>query len=309
MTDFTAAKDPPNLSVSWLHGQPRRGAVDEAPLQVHHVSEHTVMLRQSKVLTYEAPFIYLFFGDHTALLLDTGAVKDSSTMPLRTTVDALIESWLRQHPHDDYRLIVAHTHGHADHVDGDAQFADRVNTTVVGKDVDSVVRFLGISRWPDECVELDLGGRVLIVTGCPGHHDASIAIYDPWTRFLLTGDTVYPGRLYVNDVAAFVDSLDRLVAMAEQRPVSWVMGCHIEMTRTPGVDYPIGTRYQPDEPRLEMTVAQLRQVRDDARAIQDHPGVHVFDDVLIFNGRCISGVVRQLLRANGARLRALVSRE
>ena len=267
------------------------------------------MLRQSKVLTYEAPFLYLFFGDHTALLLDTGAVKDATTMPLRKTVDGLIDNWLDEHPRDDYRLVVAHTHGHADHVDGDAQFADRANTTVVGKDVDSVVQFLGFSNWPNESIELDLGGRLLVVTGCPGHHDASIAIYDPLTRLLLTGDTVYPGRLYVNDVEAFVDSLDRLVALTEQYPVSWVMGCHIEMTQTPGVDYPIGTRYQPAEPPLEMTVEQLRQVRDHARAIKNDPGVHVFDDVLIFNGRCITGVVKQLLRANGARLRALVSRD
>jgi len=266
------------------------------------------MLRQSKLLTYESPFLYLFFGGHTALLLDTGAVKDLSAMPLRQTVDQLIESRLKQHPHDNYRLIVAHTHGHADHVNGDAQFADRANTTVVGKDLASVVRFLGISRWPEDMVELDLGSRPLMVTGCPGHHEASIAVYDPLTRFLLTGDTVYPGRLYVNDIAAFVDSLDRLVTMSEQRPVSWVMGCHIEMTRTPGVDYPIGTRYQPDEPPLEMTVEQLRQVRDHARAIKDRPGVHVFDDVIIFNGRCVTGIVKQLMRANGARLRAMVSR-
>ena len=266
------------------------------------------MLRQSKVLTYEAPFLYLFFGDHTALLLDTGAVRDATAMPLRDTVDGLIDKWLKRHPHDDYQLVVAHTHGHTDHVDGDSQFDDRANTTIVGKDIDSVVQFLGVTNWPDELVELDLGGRALVVTGCPGHHDASIALYDPFTQFLLTGDTVYPGRLYVNDIEAFVASLNRLVTMTERYPVSWVMGCHIEMTRTPGLDYPIGTRYQPDEPRLEMTVAQLRQVREHARAIEDRPGVHVFDDVIIFNGRCVGGVVKQLLRANVARLRAMVSR-
>ena len=272
------------------------------------MADHTVILRQSKVVTYEAPFLYLLFGRHTALLLDTGAVKDPVAMPLRTTVDDLIDEWLHSHPHDDYRLVVAHTHGHADHVDGDPQFADRSNTTVVNKDVNSVVEFWGMSRWPDELVEFDLGDRVLSVTGCPGHHEASIAVYDPLTRFLLTGDTVYPGRLYVNDIASFVGSLDRLVELSERFPVSWVMGCHIEMTRTPRVDYPIGTRHQPDEPKLEMTVEQLRQLRDHARAIKDQPGVHVFDDVIIFNGRCLPGMVKQLVRANGARLRALVGR-
>jgi len=49
--------------------------------------------------------------------------------------------------------------------------------------------------WPDRSVSFDLGGRVLEVLGSPGHHPAAITVYDPWTGVLLTGDTVYPGRL------------------------------------------------------------------------------------------------------------------
>jgi len=81
------------------------------------------------------------------------------------------------------------------------------------------------------------------------------------------------------------------------------MGCHIEMTTTPGLDYPIGTRYQLDEPALDMTTDQLRRVRDAAHAVQSHPGVHVFDDYIIFNGRCVGGMVRQLGRAMSNRRR------
>ena len=66
--------------------------------------------------------------------------------------------------------------------------------------------------------------------------------------------------------------------MARTRQVRAVLGCHIEMTRTPGRDYPIGTRYQPDEPPLAMTVGQLQAVHDAARATAGRPGVHVFDD-------------------------------
>jgi len=109
-------------------------------------------------------------------------------------------------------------------------------------------------------------------------------MFDRWTGFLLTGDTVYPGRLYGRDMAAFVDSMDRLVEFARQRPVRHVMGCHIEMTTTPGRDYPIGTTYQPDEPPLQMTMQQLLAVRDAAHAVNHEPGVHVFDDFVIVNG-------------------------
>jgi hydroxyacylglutathione hydrolase len=151
-------------------------------------------------------------------------------------------------------------------------------------------------------VTFDLGGRVLEVTGIPGHHPASIAIYDPWSGFLLSGDTVYPGRLYVVDFPEFVASLDRLVDFASARAVTHVMGCHIEMSRRPGRDYPIGSPYQPDEPAIQMTVGQLQAVRDAARSVADKPGVHRFDDFIIFNGPCRAGVVRQLTRTAWRRL-------
>jgi len=146
------------------------------------------------------------------------------------------------------------------------------------------------------CARLDLGGRVLEITGIPGHHDSSISILDPWTGFLLTGDSVYPGRLYVQDMVAFTDSLDRLLRLAESHGVRHVLGCHIEMSRTPGREYPLGATYQPQEPPLQMTVSQLRAVRDAAVSVADSPGAHVFDDFAIFNGPCRMPIARQRVR-------------
>jgi hydroxyacylglutathione hydrolase len=99
------------------------------------------------------------------------------------------------------------------------------------------------------CERSPSGGRVLEVTGSPGHHRAAITIYDRWTGFLLTGDTVLPGRLYAFDFPQFLASLDRMVALADSRVVTHVLGCHIEMTRKPGRDYPLGATYQSDERR------------------------------------------------------------
>lgn len=103
--------------------------------------------------------------------------------PVRETVDGLLERWLADHPRADYELVVAHTHGHGDHIAGDVQFADRPHTTVVPVDVASVRSFFGFTGWPARIVPFDLGGRVLEVTGIPGHHEASIAIFDPWSGF------------------------------------------------------------------------------------------------------------------------------
>jgi hydroxyacylglutathione hydrolase len=292
-----------DVDVRWIHGSPPARPGSDPKVQVHAFDAHTFVLRQGKDTSFEAPFLYLFCGNDRALLLDTGATADPAAFPIRDTVDGILARWLADNPRPDYELVVAHTHGHNDHVAGDAQFAGRPATTVVARDIDSVQSFFGFSAWPDQTVTLELGGRALEVTGIPGHHAASIAVYDPWSGFLLTGDTVLPGRLYVRDFAAFTASLDRLVGLADSRPVRHVMGCHIEMTRTPGRDYPIGCRYQPDEPPLQMTVGQLTAVRDAAATVADKPGAHPFDDFIIYNGPCALATVGSLARGARDRLR------
>ena len=236
--DFvTSAPTSGNLDVRWNHGAARGRAPGDPSIQVHAFDEHTVVMRQSKSVHVEAPFMYLFFGEDRAFLFDTGAYPDPERLPLRETVDSLVDAWLQKYPRDDYGLVVAHSHAHYDHVKADPQFVGRANTAIVGLGVDDVREFYGFVDWPAEVVRLDLGGRVLEVTGCPGHHEASIAVYDPWTGWLLTGDTVYPGRLYVPDFPAFLSSLERMLALCDSRPVTQVMGCHVEMSRRPGRDY------------------------------------------------------------------------
>jgi hydroxyacylglutathione hydrolase len=298
----------PALDVAWIHGSRRPGTQPDPPLQVHAVDPDTFVLRQSKDVHYEGPFLYLFCGDERALLLDTGATADPSAFPLRATVDALLAERLRRNPCEHYELVVAHTHGHGDHIAADAQFADRADTTVVPPGPASVQAFFGFTSWPEQVVTLDLGGRVLEVTGCPGHHADSVAVLDPVTGFMVTGDTVYPGRLYVEDMPAFLASLDRLVGLARSRGVTAVVGCHIEMSRTPGRDYPIGSTWQPDEAPLPMSIEQLERVRDRARAVADRPGAHVFDDVVIFNGPCRTARTRQRLRLWASTLRRRLPR-
>jgi glyoxylase-like metal-dependent hydrolase (beta-lactamase superfamily II) len=169
-----------SLDVTWIHGTRSKRAAPEPRIQVHRYDEHTVIMRQSKSVNYEAPFIYLLFGNDRALLLDTGATEDPHLFPLRATVDQVIAAWLDKHPRDGYELFVAHTHGHNDHVAGDPQFSDRPSTTVVPLDVDSVRSFFGFGdSWPAQTVTFDLGGRVLEILGSPGHHNAAITVYDP----------------------------------------------------------------------------------------------------------------------------------
>jgi hypothetical protein len=42
--------------------------------------------------------------------------------------------------------------------------------------------------------------------------------------------------------------------------VAHVLGAHIEEARTPFLDYPIGTKFQPDEHKLELTRGHLLEL-------------------------------------------------
>ncbi|WP_251096500.1 MBL fold metallo-hydrolase [Streptomyces sp. Caat 7-52] len=269
------------LDAGWIHGSPSAKHNTDPDIQVHAYDEHTFILRQNKAIDYEAPFLFLIFGNARAVLIDTGATESAEFFPLRRVVDELVGRWLAEHPRDDHELLVLHTHAHRDHIAGDAQFGDRPGTTVVGADLDSVRSYFGFDEEPDRVARLDLGGRVLECLATPGHHEAAVTYYDPHTGFLLTGDTVYPGRLYVEDWAAFGRTIDRLIAFAGTRPVTHVLGCHIEMTDQAGVDYPIRTTYQPDEPPLEMTVGDLHDIRAAIDEIGTRPGRHPFPRFII----------------------------
>jgi glyoxylase-like metal-dependent hydrolase (beta-lactamase superfamily II) len=269
------------LGVAWIHGSVSAKHNTDPDIQVHWYDQHTVILRQNKAIDYEAPFMFLLFGDARAVLIDTGATESGEFFPLRTVVDALMTEWLGRYRRDHYELVVLHTHSHDDHVAGDGQFSDRPGTTAVPASRLEVYDYLGLTADLDRPARLDLGVRVLDCIASPGHDSASVTFYDPFTGLLLTGDTVYPGRLYVRDWPAFAATIDRLVSFAERHPVSHVLGCHIEMSTTPGVDYPIRTVYQPDEPPLEMSVDQLRDVQRAVKEIGDEPGRYVYPDFVI----------------------------
>ncbi|MGW2251618.1 MBL fold metallo-hydrolase [Kitasatospora sp. NPDC001660] len=287
MSDFTRAVPVPRpLDVRWIHGSPSAKHDTDPEIQVHEYDEHTVILRQNKATNYEAPFLYLLFGAERAVLIDTGATVEAAYFPLRAVVDELIGKWLDRNPREDregYGLLVLHTHPHGDHVAGDGQFADRPGTTVVAADPALAWPYFGFDAAPDAVARVDLGGgRVLECLATPGHHAAAVTYYDPWTGFLLTGDTVYPGRLYIDDWAAFTRTVDRLIAFTGRRPVTHVLGCHIEMTRDPGLDYPIRTTYQPDEPPLQLTVGHLHEIRAALAELGTRPARHALADLILW---------------------------
>ncbi len=247
----------------------------EPATQVQALDADTFVIRQSVTTNFEAPFVYLIFGRDKALLIDTGA-QDGQ---IRQAVDVVISNWLARTKRSDIPLIVAHSHSHGDHIAGDGAFRDRANTTVVSLKPTDVAGFFGIAGWPDQIGQLDLGGRRLSILPTPGHQAAAIMVYDPKLKLLFSGDTLYPGRLYVpvNFVADNRASVDRLAAFAAKNPIRAVLGAHIEMTRTLRRDYAHEAATHPDEHPLELPASAIAELKAGMRAkhdLPDQPQVH-----------------------------------
>jgi hydroxyacylglutathione hydrolase len=250
------ALEPGTLPGSWVTGGP--DCVSVPDWQVHPYNKDFYILRESGCTHFEKPFLYLIFGRDQALLEDTGA----GDVKIAPVVQDLLAKWARRENRAPIPLVVVHSHGHGDHVAGDAQLAALPNVQVISASVPEMQKAFGIAHWPEETGSIDLGDRVLDVIPIPGHQAASIALYDRRTGILLTGDTLYPGRLYVSDFSAFAASAQRLVDFTRNHPVSHVLGTHIEQSGTPFVDYPRGTSYQPDEHELALSRAHLFELND-----------------------------------------------
>lgn len=238
----------------WLLGGPK--CVEVPEFQIHEYNEDFYILRQSGCSNFEKPFLFLLFGKDKALLLDTGAGKTQ----IDQVVNKTISQWLSRNKRESIELIVAHTHAHNDHTGGDEDLKGLPRTTIILPKLESVQSFFGLKNWPGEIAQYDLGDRVLDVIPIPGHEATSIAIYDRQTAILFTGDTLYPGRLYVKDQVQFINSIQRLVDFTQNKVVAHILGNHIENTRTPYLDYKVGTVYQPDEHSLELGRGELLEL-------------------------------------------------
>lgn len=251
---LAAAPAPPTTFAPW-----NAGLDGEPAFQVQSIDADTFVIRQSIRTNFEAPFLYLLFGHDRALLLDSGA----GGTPIRPTIDAIIDAWTARNGGRRIPLVVAHSHGHGDHHQGDAEFAARPDTTVIGLAPQAVAAFFNIQDWPRTIGMIELGRRRLEIIPTPGHERAHIMVLDPRTHLLLTGDSLYPGRLYVpiDRFSEYRDSIDRAVAATRNQRAKLLLGAHIEMRRTTGEDYVQGAPKHPDEHPLELPYASLLELQ------------------------------------------------
>lgn len=267
---------PHTFAAPWINGT--QCATDPS-IQVQQYDGDTFVLRQSLCTNFEAPFMYLLFGTDKVLMQDTG----NGGIPIQATVQAIIDQWLVAHGQASIQLIVSHSHGHGDHIKGDSQFTGKPNTTVVGTSQSAVAAFFSLSSWPLGSTAYDLGGgRVIDVLPLPGHQAAHIALYDRSRSLVFTGDSLYPGRLYISDFAAYRASIQRLVDFLADKPIAHVLGTHIEMSTTPGVDFALGSLVHPNEHGLELRRWHLLELLHAVDAMVGAPFKDVHADFIVF---------------------------
>lgn len=248
---------PGSLVVHWDEGAANCKASSQPPLQVHPYNPQTFIMRENLCVTFEAPFIYLLIGSSRALLIDTGDVEEASRMPLAQTVMHLIS----QSASTQLPLLVVHTHRHKDHRAGDGQFANLPRVEVVGFDLESVRRYYHLTDWPNGFAQIELGDRTVDVIPTPGHNETEISFYDRNTALFFSGDFLMPGRLLIDDKNADLASANRAAAFVKGRPVSYVLGGHIEFNNE-GKTFPWKSHFHPNEHILQLT-------KDDLVALPD----------------------------------------
>ncbi len=184
---------------------------------------------------FEEVISYLVLGDKGAALIDTGMGIGN--------VKRLAEE-LTELP-----ITVVNTHSHYDHIAQDYLFSEiaifdapiarqtsedgyskskmkpllakELLSKALPSNFDSLnycVPPFVVSRWLKDEDVVDLGGTRLEVIHTPGHSPDSICLLDRGARLLWTGDTYYPGALYVHfptsDLNEFISSYERINALA-----------------------------------------------------------------------------------------------
>jgi len=250
-----------SMDVRWSEGaEDCKTAPPPELIQVHQYNAQTFILRESLCATFEAPFIYLLLGSARALLIDTGAVEDPKKMPLAETVmDLLPNVGTSKMP-----LLVLHTHRHLDHRAGDPQFTNLPGVEVVPALLEDVRKYFGFEGWPEGLAQVELGDRTIDVMPAPGHNPAHVAFYDRNTGLFFSGDFLLPGRILVDDIDAYLASATRVADFCRNRPITHVLGAHIEMNREEDL-FPWMSTYHPSERALPLTKEDLLSLPETLR--------------------------------------------
>ena len=167
---------------------------------------------------------------------------------------------------------------------GLTQFAGRSGTALAPVPLAAMKQFHGLTNvWPSGTGRIDLGNRMIDVIPMPGAHKDGLVFYDPYNRFLFTGDLMFPGKINIGNDADYAASLQRLKLWKESHPVKWLMGGHIEMQFVPGKVYPRFATYKPYERVLQMEPDLIDDALESAKQVLGKELALVRPDFILLN--------------------------
>jgi len=244
---------PPNSQMSaqvpeWCRALPRpeyktlqRVLPDEPWFEVYKIAPGVFAIYEPHQA--EEVISYLIVGTKQALLFDTGMGIGN----IRKVVTQLTSR----------PVVVLNSHTHDDHVGGNWQFPfvfgmatefTRANAKGSREDAQAeiapdqicgdlpkgfnpktyVTKPWHISLFVHDGFKVNLGGRKLEIISTPGHTPDAISLIDRENGLLFTGDTYYPGPIWLfrpeTDLAAYDASVRRLAALAPE--LKLVLGAH-----------------------------------------------------------------------------------
>jgi glyoxylase-like metal-dependent hydrolase (beta-lactamase superfamily II) len=229
------------IAPEWCQRLPRpayahltRVAVESDWFEVYEVGDRVFAIYEP--MQWQEIISYLIVGSERALLFDTGM----GIAPISPVVAALTEQ----------PVTVLNSHTHMDHVGGNAEFRsivaidtdytrersrglsnERMRSEVedaalcaplpAGVTVDSYVsRPFAITEVARDGHTLDLGDRSFEILHIPGHTPDAIALFEPTSGYLWTGDSFYEGPIWLfaeeTDLDGYRSAVARMASLAPQ---------------------------------------------------------------------------------------------